>query len=350
MRRWRVGLLIACHRVSNGQRSAWPAGWDCCTRYRTCSQYSWTMPSRSTGRQWAGGAPSRQSRFSLGTPGPRCARRSSILSMPIAGGARRSSRFPLHPELKGAIVREADVLTELTGESIRFSAIAALRSRARHRHAAVYPWKFRKPASPSGILRTPAFFGLVGRTYKHLPARGQLAGKLLPLLGQDVDFDLLESALEECCDAYSLPSCRVHGDFAPWNIRRRSRGAAALIDWEESQDVGLPLQDPFHFLHMQDFLFHCQPKAHFEEIVPFAETLGIEPQPCRKLEIAYLADAYMHCCSRADQQRAEFLRRTLALVIRARPGVTSVSALSPSACDWYRHTGRAPLAGKCSMR
>ena len=268
--------------------------------------------------------------FYLGTPGPR---RKAVVHLVDANSGRCEAivKIPIAPEAKGAIVREADVLTELTEELYPFSPRLLHLDRER----GIATQQFIPGNSGSRRLR-PEYFELL-RSLVWLDEPTSICQHVanwreqrLPLLGQDVDFDLLESALEECCDAYSLPSCRVHGDFAPWNIRRRSRGAAALIDWEESQDVGLPLQDPFHFLHMQDFLFHCQPKAHFEEIVPFAETLGIEPQLCRKLEIAYLADAYMHCCSRADQQRAEFLRRTLALVIRARPGVTSVSASSPS--------------------
>ena len=266
----------------------------------------------------------------LGTPGP-C--RKAVVHLVDASSGRCEAivKIPIAPEAKDAIVREADVLAELAEELYPFSPRLLHLDRER----GIATQHFIPGTSGSRRLR-PEYFELL-RSLVWLDEPVSICQHVanwrqqgLPFLGQDGDFELLESALDECCDAHPVPSCRVHGDFSPWNIRRRSRGAAALIDWEESEDVGLPLQDPFHFLHMQDFLFHSRARAHSEELVPFAGTLGIEPQLCRKLEIAYLADAYIHCCSRADQQRAEFLRRTLALIIRDRPGVTPISAISSS--------------------
>jgi len=42
----------------------------------------------------------------------------------------------------------------------------------------------------------------------------------------------------------------VHGDFAPWNIRR-SDGRIFVMDWEESETEGLWLSDLFHFICRQ---------------------------------------------------------------------------------------------------
>ena len=99
----------------------------------------------------------------------------------------------------------------------------------------------------------------------------------------------MTAALSELCDFHRLPACWVHGDFAPWNIRHLPDGMVALLDWEDAQRSGLPLQDAFHFLHMQDYLFGARPAAHSSGLESFAKASGISPAHCRKLEIAYLA-------------------------------------------------------------
>jgi hypothetical protein len=43
-----------------------------------------------------------------------------------------------------------------------------------------------------------------------------------------------------------VPFHRVHGDFAPWNIVLCARGLT-VVDWEASQQAGLPLFDLVHF-------------------------------------------------------------------------------------------------------
>lgn len=43
---------------------------------------------------------------------------------------------------------------------------------------------------------------------------------------------------------------RIHGDFAPWNIRA-DRRQFVVFDWEDSLPLGLPFTDVFHFLYRQ---------------------------------------------------------------------------------------------------
>lgn len=265
----------------------------------------------------------------LGTPGP--GRKAVIhLVESNSGECEAIVKVPIAPEARNAIVREASVLSQLAEERYPFSPRLLYVDRDR----GIATQQFI-PGHSGGRRLRPEYFELL-RSLVWLDDPTNICEYVakwpeqrVPFLGQNVDLALLQSAFEECCDPHPLPSCRIHGDFAPWNIRLSCSGAA-LIDWEEFQETGLPLQDAFHFLHMQDFLFHRQPRAHSREIVPFACTLGIARQLCRKLEIAYLADTYVKCCSRGDLQRCGFLRKTLALVIRDRASLAVVPAVPSS--------------------
>jgi hypothetical protein len=44
-----------------------------------------------------------------------------------------------------------------------------------------------------------------------------------------------------------IPSVRVHGDFAPWNLKRSTDGRIRAVDWEDSTPSGLPYFDLHHF-------------------------------------------------------------------------------------------------------
>jgi hypothetical protein len=52
-----------------------------------------------------------------------------------------------------------------------------------------------------------------------------------------------------------LPSVWEHGDFTPWNLKRRADGVLIPLDWEYSSPEGLPLLDLFHFYYRQEYLF-----------------------------------------------------------------------------------------------
>ncbi len=47
-----------------------------------------------------------------------------------------------------------------------------------------------------------------------------------------------------------VPGVRIHGDFAPWNLKWGSEGEIHAVDWEDSQAVGLPFYD-LHYYAMQ---------------------------------------------------------------------------------------------------
>lgn len=54
------------------------------------------------------------------------------------------------------------------------------------------------------------------------------------------------AALRRSGKTARLPRCIEHGDFVPWNIRRREDGSIFVIDWEHSRLDGLPWLDALH--------------------------------------------------------------------------------------------------------
>ncbi len=66
---------------------------------------------------------------------------------------------------------------------------------------------------------------------------------------------LLESALAVLNDESEFPCVFVHGDFAPWNIKR-NKAQIQVFDWEDGCVDGLPLWDMCHFNFIQSHLFN----------------------------------------------------------------------------------------------
>jgi hypothetical protein len=277
----------------------------------------------------------------IGTPGPR---QKAILHLvdPASGECHAIVKVPLRAAARAAILRESDVLAVLEDElhACAPSVLSTDRS--------------------SGVAAQQFLFGACGNR-RFLPEYQDLLRSLvLPdehttLAGHTVawqddplwdfmersELDLLATALAEQADTSRVPAYWVHGDFAPWNIRNRYPLPAALIDWEMAERAGLPLQDAFHFFHMQDFLFSGGPRSHFSTLETFAKSLGISAPLSRKLEIAYLAQSYFRCAAWEERQRASFLLKTLAIVLRERSN-SSVPVGAPQNRRLRLVSSRAP--------
>lgn len=57
--------------------------------------------------------------------------------------------------------------------------------------------------------------------------------------------------LQTLTDSTPLPSCWIHGDFAPWNFKRIAENKWIAIDWEEARQNGLPFYDLIHYCFIQ---------------------------------------------------------------------------------------------------
>jgi hypothetical protein len=131
------------------------------------------------------------------------------------------------------------------------------------------------------------------------------------------DMALVNRALNVIDDSSELPSVRVHGDFAPWNIRLQN-GSAALVDWEDSRSHGLPLHDAYHFVHMTRCLFGKRPQSVAQEMrfrycVEFGNLLRW------KLELAYLVQSLVRELPRTDHTYATFLMAALGHAMAEQP-------------------------------
>lgn len=221
-------------------------------------------------------------------------------------------KVPLADQAKNAIIREAETLSALACE--QYDRAPSLLSLDRDRGLAMQQFISGRPGSRR--LR-PEYIDLL-RSLVSRDATTSLAEqvsywKTSAGLTPEPDNDLTSRAFAALQDDDPLPTCWVHGDFAPWNLRQRPHLPPALIDWEEAAPRGLPLQDAYHFLHIQDFLFAGRPTLHANVLMPFGKTLGLTPRQCRRLELAYLAQASLSCRARHDHARAAFLAKTLAM-------------------------------------
>ena len=131
------------------------------------------------------------------------------------------------------------------------------------------------------------------------------------------DAALMTRALDQIDDSSELPAVRVHGDFAPWNIRLQN-GSAALLDWEDSRSLGLPLHDAYHFSHMTRCLFGKRPQSVAQEL-RFRYSFEFGNSLRWKLELAYLVQTLVREFPRTDQTYAAFLMATLRHTMADRP-------------------------------
>ncbi len=130
------------------------------------------------------------------------------------------------------------------------------------------------------------------------------------------DAGLVRRALEEIDDTTELPAARIHGDFAPWNIKLQN-GSAVLVDWEDSWPRGLPLHDAYHFVHMTRYLFGRSPRPAFPDLC-FRDSTALSFALHRKLELAYLLRSLVRVLALQDEKQRAFLLTTLRLTMAAR--------------------------------
>jgi len=252
----------------------------------------------------------------LGTPGPR---RKAVVHLVdrASGNCRAIVKVPLTDEAKAAVLHEAEALEALANEQYEHSPLLLHVDWPR----GITTQTFIE-GRPGARKLTPEFWRLLrslllpGETttladHAEKWARGgSLAGD-----GTAEDRNVT-AAIDELRDDSPLPACWEHGDFTPWNIKRLSDGRCALLDWEEAQRRRLPLQDAYHFLHMQDWLFGGQPKLHAAEVWEDAIEMGVQPERCRELEVAYLVSSHLKCVREHNHKRARFVSSALALLQR----------------------------------
>ena len=252
----------------------------------------------------------------LGTPGPR---RKAVVHLIDARTHRCELivKVPLAEEAQLAIRHEAHVLLELHKEGftdaprlveLNFDEGIASQTFIPGRRSGL-----RSTREMEGALRRLSLPGesitlqeVAGRLSQHLPAEW-LCG----------DGALVAAALERLDDPTQLPAARIHGDFAPWNIMLNN-GSAALLDWEEYQPRGLPLNDAYHFFHMTRYLFGKAPRSIWQEL-HLQCCPSISTTMRWKLELAYLLQTLAMKLAVHDGRQTAFLLTALRRAMASRP-------------------------------
>ena len=251
----------------------------------------------------------------VGTPG--VSRKAVVhLVNPDSRSCEAIVKVPLTEAARAAILHEADVLEIIADE--KYNRAPRLLYVDRNRGVATQTFIHGR----AGGRRFSDGYGAALRSLMLVGERTTIVGQNLELLEQLVSADCGEAgrrtmtaAMRELTDAEPVPACWVHGDFAPWNIRRLPDGFVLLLDWEDAQRSGLPLQDAFHFFHMQDYLFGERPRTHAEGLLPLAKAVGLSAQQCRKLEIAYVVRFYLRRRGAGELEHCKYLLATLQAVL-----------------------------------
>ena len=265
----------------------------------------------------------------IGTPGPTQKAVIHLVNQELRQ-CEAIVKVPLSPQAKQAIAAEAETLRTLAER--QYDRAPALLHVDAERGLSTQQFI---PGKAGSRRLKPEYLDLlrsliVADKYTTLSAHAMISEKALEGVAAK-DGQTLRDALGVFDDDRPLPVCWLHGDFAPWNVRQGKRLPPILIDWEDAEANGLPLQDAYHFLHIQNFLFHARPMLHADALTDFGRSVGLTPRLCRTLEIAYLAHSYLRCCSRGDNLRSTFLMRTLANAIGEYAISTSLSKIKPTA-------------------
>ena len=250
----------------------------------------------------------------LGTPGTN---RKAVLHLidPISAACELIVKLPLTEPAQVAIAHEAQTLRELEREAfiaaprlVCFDPASNVCSQTVVRGMRCGRQFTREIATVLQSLMHPQEIINLSDAASWL----QQQTNLLEMSAEDVL--LVAAALDAISHDRELPGVRIHGDFAPWNIKLQADGSAALVDWEDSRPRGLPLHDAYHFVHQTRYLFGKQPRPGFREL-RFRYSCPLDFGTRRQLEIAYLLDALRQQLAEGDRAHAAFLRATLRLTL-----------------------------------
>jgi hypothetical protein len=238
--------------------------------------------------------------------------------------AHQGGAYPIAAVLKAgltdgggrSVLHEAEVLRKL--EPYRW----APRLLSVHPELRAAAQKFVPGAMPDRRFR-PEYMEMLC----HLPRSGggktpaQLAGEMARRLNPFKAWldTLAPGLLDRSCDALDLdsfvPTLLVHGDFAPWNMRRNAQLGYVLVDWEWADFAGLPAYDLLHFQFNDDRLFG-EKAGGYAAIrsraicAEYLRRMDLDAELLPRLAIAYLLDQLeSHCRHRGAQLTAYTLRQ-----------------------------------------
>jgi len=250
----------------------------------------------------------------VGTPGPS---RKTVFGLVNSqdGAVTSYGKAPLGPSSRLAINHEVDILDTLAKEKPGRAPRIFFIDRAN----GLTTQEFFS-GKPSGRILTENHVAFLvdlvisGETISLREVVEDLGPQIKIL--EDIDSKartLLERVLEEIDDTSPLPAVWVHGDFAPWNIKKAAKGSLRVIDWEDSSRKGLPLFDLYYFHSKQMFLFgenELFPKLFGRLLKLYLEQLSIVPAMTEKIIRVCIALDWLRY-HHIGHPYADFLLRTL---------------------------------------
>lgn len=187
----------------------------------------------------------------VGAPGPRSKCTGRFMDdrgNPIAYG-----RVATDPAAVAALRAESAVLMLLNERGLGASVPTLLVERSLQRSPGYMLVETAGPDTVSGNILTNAHFDFLeslidGRSAVWRDVVAELEAEVFgypELKGHET----VRRAIEFLKDA-PIGEMKIvieHGDFAPWNIRRRAHGGLFVFDWEYSKSNGVPWLDALHF-------------------------------------------------------------------------------------------------------
>ncbi|MGA2887711.1 MAG: phosphotransferase [Terracidiphilus sp.] len=220
-----------------------------------------------------------------------------------------------------AVIHEAEVLSRLERYSwapkllsVHFDQRAAAQE---YVHGAMPNLEFRQEYLDL-LCRLPR----TGNSKSLTDVADDMASRLNPFKAElnKVTPDLLDRALA-CLDLdVTVPTLLVHGDFAPWNIRKNPEVGYVLVDWEWADFAGLPAYDLLHFHFNNDWLFGG--KAVGSAVTrarpicaEYLRRLNLDPEILPRLAIAYLLDQLDSRCHELGSAFTAYTLSQLAIIV-----------------------------------
>jgi len=156
-----------------------------------------------------------------------------------------------------------------------------------------------------------------------------MAARLSPFAGElpGTGPDLVHRCLA-CLDRENaIPTMLVHGDFAPWNIRRTAEYGPVLVDWEWADFAGLPMHDLLHYQFSQDRLFGGKGGGYAAIrssplCAEYCKRMDLDAKLLPQLAVSYLLGQLESACRSGQPEATAYPLRQLAAVLDSLPSAT----------------------------
>jgi hypothetical protein len=230
-------------------------------------------------------------------------------------------KIGLTPGGRLSVIREAEVLRKLEHYSWAPDVLSV------HPDLGVAAQKYVDGAMPDRRF-LPEYLDLLcclpqsGGSLKLSVAAHSMAARLSPFPGEwrGTSPDLLNRCLS-CLDRdTAIPTMLVHGDFAPWNIRRTAASGPVLVDWEWADFAWLPMHDLLHYQFSQDRLFGRKgggyPAIRSSALcAQYCKRMDLDAKLLPQLAISYLLGQLESACKSGEPGATAYPLRQLAAVL-----------------------------------